>query len=67
MTPNQTQYLTLAAAARTAADGEKLDNVRQKHLTSAASWEGLAHSMAKMGELREQRAKDVLEALGPLG
>jgi hypothetical protein len=35
-------YLALAAKDRVAAGLEPLDNVRRKHLTSAATWEGLA-------------------------
>ena len=55
MSLTQTQYLHLAAAARTAAAGEDLHNARQKHLTSASSWEALAHSARKFDELRQSR------------
>ena len=34
---------------------EGLENVRQKHLTAAATWAALAHSARKMDELRARR------------
>ena len=37
----RTLYLAHAASDHAAAGGEVLDNVRQKHLVSAATWEGL--------------------------
>jgi hypothetical protein len=49
------QYEALALEARSAAASEPLENARQKHLTSAATWEHLARAGRKMGELRDRR------------
>jgi hypothetical protein len=48
-------YQAMAAEARAAASIEVLENVRQKHLTSAASWEALAHLTSKMADVRAKR------------
>lgn len=48
-------YDELALEARATAASEPLENARQKHLTSAATWEHLARAGRKMGELRERR------------
>jgi hypothetical protein len=46
--------------ARSAAAGEKLDNVREKHLKSAASWEKLATTGRTTEALRSQRLVEKL-------
>jgi hypothetical protein len=48
-------YLAKAAEARATAGLQVLENVRQKHLTAAATWAALAHSARKMAELRARR------------
>jgi hypothetical protein len=48
-------YSQLAADSRAAAAEQVLDNVREKHLTAAASWDRLAHANAKMMKLRAER------------
>jgi hypothetical protein len=48
-------YLAREAEARTIAGEQVLENVRQKHLTAAATWAALAHSARKMTELRARR------------
>lgn len=48
-------YLAHAAKDRVAAGLEALENVRGKHLTSAATWEGLARLAAKTKAAREGR------------
>ena len=48
-------YSQLAADSRAAAAEQLLDNVREKHLTAAASWDRLAHANAKMMKLRAER------------
>ena len=48
-------YLRFAAAARLEAASEGLENVRQKHLHSAAMWEGLAHTADKIAAIRAKR------------
>lgn len=48
-------YLAREADARVAAGEQVLENVRQKHLTAAATWAGLAHSARKMADLRARR------------
>ena len=48
----QADYLRFAAAARLEAANTGLENARKKHLLSAVSWEGLAHTAAKMAEGR---------------
>lgn len=57
------QYDKFAVAARTAAASEKLDNVRQKHLTSAVSWEQLAANSRKMEILRARRMEEELSGV----
>lgn len=49
----QSEYLTLAARDHAAAGSEELDNVRRKHLISAATWEGLARLAGKTAASRE--------------
>lgn len=51
----QSDYAALAAASRSATAKEGLENVRQKHLTSAATWDSLAVSAKGMELLREKR------------
>jgi hypothetical protein len=48
-------YSVMAEAARAAAAEQVLDNVRQKHLTAAASWDALALGKRKMDALRLRR------------
>ena len=48
-------YLAREVAARAVAGEQALENVRQKHLTAAATWAALAHSARKMTELRARR------------
>lgn len=48
-------YLAREAEARATAKEQMLENVRQKHLTAAATWAALAHSARKMTELRARR------------
>ena len=50
------RYGELALAARSAAAAERLENVRQKHLTAALTWEHLANAGRGMDRLRERRA-----------
>jgi hypothetical protein len=52
------QYDSFAVLARSAAAGETLENVRQKHLTSAISWEQLAARGRKMEADRAGRTED---------
>jgi cytidylate kinase len=49
------RYLAREAEARAIAGEQVLENVRQKHLTAAATWAALAHSARKMTELRARR------------
>jgi hypothetical protein len=51
----QPDYLRLAAADRLEAASGSLENVKRKHLLSAAAWEGLAHSASKVAEVRARR------------
>ena len=51
-------YLARAAEARAAASLEVLPNVRDKHLTSAATWDGLARSKLKIDALRAGPASE---------
>ena len=51
-------YRRFAAAARLEAASVGLENVRQKHLLSAATWEGLARSADKVAEMRAKRATE---------
>jgi hypothetical protein len=48
-------YLAREAEARAAASEQVLDNVRQKHLTAAATWAALAHNARKVAEARVKR------------
>ncbi|HEY7806859.1 MAG TPA: hypothetical protein VIC34_06625 [Croceibacterium sp.] len=57
------QYDGFALLARSAAAGAQLDNVRQKHLTSAISWEQLATNGRKWEEQRARRALEQLSAV----
>ena len=63
------QYDEFALRARSAAAREGLDNVRQKHLTSAVSWEQLAANGRKMEGLRDRRMLEQLSAVAaaPIG
>jgi hypothetical protein len=56
------QYDSFAVLARSAAAGESLENVRQKHLTSAVTWEQLAANGRKMEADRTSRTQDQLLA-----
>jgi hypothetical protein len=56
-------YLAREADARSAAGEQALENVRQKHLTAAATWAALAHSARKMAELRARRLVERTVAL----
>lgn len=56
------QYDAHAVLARSAAAGEPLANVRQKHLTSAITWEQLAANGRKMEDLRARRTLEQLSA-----
>jgi hypothetical protein len=49
-------YLARAVAARAAASLEVLANVREKHLVSAATWDGLARSKLRIEAERASRA-----------
>lgn len=42
-------YAALAAASRAAAAAEILENVRLKHLASAAAWDSLSHIRSGTG------------------
>lgn len=53
-------YLARAAEARAAASLEVLANVREKHLVSAATWDGLARSKLRTEALRASRAAGAL-------
>jgi len=59
----QADYLRFAVAARLEAASVGLENVRQKHLRSAATWEGLARSADKIAELRAKRAVERAAAI----
>ncbi len=48
-------YLAREAEARAAAGLEVLENVRQKHLTAAATWAALAHTARKVAAVRAGR------------
>ena len=53
---SQSFYLALAANDRAAANGGVLANVRHKHLTSAATWEGLASLAGRTAKARKALA-----------
>ena len=57
-----TQYGELALEARSAAAAETLENVREKYLRAAATWEHLANSGRRIERLRERRAIEQLAA-----
>jgi len=57
-------YAAMAAASRIAASAEVLENVRRKHLASAATWDGLAHMKSRIGALRSQQNGE--RSAGPL-
>ena len=57
-------YSQLSARSRAAAAEQVLENVRQKHLTAAASWDRLAHTDANMERLRMKRLAADAAALG---
>ena len=48
-------YLAREAEALTAASEQSLDNVRQKHLTAAATWAALAQTARKVAAGRASR------------
>ena len=48
-------YSDMAEASRAAAAEQVLANVRQKHLTAAASWDALARGKRAMDALRLRR------------
>ena len=56
----QNLYLSYAASDRAVAGLEVLANVRRKHLTSAATWEGLAILAGRTAADREARATPAL-------
>ena len=58
MTQPADQYSVMAEASRAAAAEQVLDNVRQKHLTAAASWDALALGKCKMDALRLRRLRE---------
>ncbi len=55
MNHSSENYSELAEAARAAAAEQVLDNVRQKHLTAAATWDTLALGQRKIDALRLRR------------
>ena len=57
---SQRAYLALVAEDHAAASAEVLENVRRKHLTSAATWEGLAILAGRTAADREARATPAL-------
>lgn len=57
------QYGEYAAIARSAAACETLENVRRKHLTSAAAWEHLASVGQEIEQVRERRMLERLAAI----
>lgn len=56
------QYEDFALQARSAAAAETLGNVRDKHLTSALTWDHLAASARKMETLRVRRMAEQLSS-----
>jgi len=60
-------YRAREADARATAGEQTLENVRQKHLTAAATWAALAHSARKMTELRARRLVERSGALMAAG
>jgi hypothetical protein len=61
------EYDAFAAAARAAAASASLDNVRNKHLMSAASWQHLADAGRQIEAIRTrpagQRSDPAAEAI----
>ena len=57
-------YSQMAADARALAAEQVLENVRQKHLAAAASWDRLAHANRKMAVLRARRLAEQAGRLG---
>ena len=55
MTDAPDHYSVRAEASRAAAAEQVLDNVRQKHLIAAASWDALALGKRKMDALSLKR------------
>jgi hypothetical protein len=55
MTRSRENFAELADAARAAAADQVLGNVRQKHLTAAATWDALALDERKIDALRLRR------------
>ncbi|HKX79464.1 MAG TPA: hypothetical protein VJM34_13170 [Novosphingobium sp.] len=55
-------YANRAEQARVAAETEPLENVRQKHLASAAAWEELAVRTVRVNERRA--AKEAADLAG---
>jgi hypothetical protein len=58
MSELRTVFAARAKADRSAAAEEALDNVRGKHLASAAAWDALATTAGKTEEAREKRLSD---------
>lgn len=58
--------LARALVSRTAAEGPMLENARNRHLTSAAAWEGLAHLLKDVARERQLRPAPV-RAKGRIG
>lgn len=60
-------YLDRASTSRSAAEGSLLDNVRRKHLASAAAWEGLARMLGKKGGRHNLRLSKLHQTLAVSG
>ena len=60
---NIAQYLTQAEAARVAATGSSLDQVRRKHELAAARWEELAAIAVRDVAIRDARLSNVRRPL----
>jgi hypothetical protein len=68
MTQANIDYSQLSAQSRATAAEQVLENVRQKHLTAAASWDRLAHANEKMERMRMSRlAKEAAALSLPAG
>ena len=65
MTQATEDYSQMAAHSRAAAAEQVLDNVRDKHLTAAASWDRLAVSSKRMERLRAKRLAEDAAMLSP--
>lgn len=57
MNQSPEQLRVLAAAARTCANGEALENARSKHLAAAEMWDQLAERAEAIQENRRRRAE----------